>query len=702
MSKQKKELNRFEKNARRNVQITTKLISMIIGSVIIGVISVAVFELHIFNAGVRESTDNDLVNFARGFDMTLRDWRDTLESDVALLSNRPDLVKYIVESNAAGTRTILNWANGTLNVEVLAATDANGVVIAGEGIEEKTNLREISAVQSSLRGTAGYAYARVGDHGYSIIAASPVRSNGSITGTVVAAYSLVNGDLVEQIRDSYTAVCTIFEGMTRVSTSLGTDYVGTKIDNPEIIQAVLKDGSEFHGNNVINGDEYMSVYFPLESSNGDITGMAFIARGIKVVEEIRNHTIAIVAPLAALLVLILAFSSYKFVKWLMWRIANVTAFLMELESGDADLTKRCQLFVRDEIGDLIIGFDAFLDKLQQIMADVKKTKSELGESGEHLQAGTEDTANAIKEIISNIDSVHDSIRTQSESVNHATDAVKEISGHISNLDGLVENQVAGVTQASSSMEEMIGNIVSVTDSVDKMAESFSLLNTNIQTGFDKQKDVNSRILQIEAQSEMLKEANAAISSIASETNLLAMNAAIEAAHAGMAGRGFSVVADEIRKLSETSSAQSRSIGEQLKKIRSSIGEVVASSTEANKAFGSVAAHIKETDSLVMQIKCAMEEQREGSRQIGIALQKMNDGTIEVLSASKEMFQKNGSIMDEMSSLQDSTKTMQSSMNEMASGARKISDTGNALSGVSSDVTRAIVKIGEQIDRFRTE
>ena len=702
MSKQKKELNRFEKNARRNVQITTKLISMIIGSVIIGVISVAVFELHIFNAGVRESTDNDLVNFARGFDMTLRDWRDTLESDVALLSNRPDLVKYIVESNAGGTRTILNWANGTLNVEVLAATDANGVVIAGEGIEEKTNLREISAVQSSLRGTAGYAYARVGDHGYSIIAASPVRSNGSITGTVVAAYSLVNGDLVEQIRDSYTAVCTIFEGMTRVSTSLGTDYVGTKIDNPEIIQAVLKDGSEFHGNNVINGDEYMSVYFPLESSNGDITGMAFIARGIKVVEEIRNHTIAIVAPLAALLVLILAFSSYKFVKWLMWRIANVTAFLMELESGDADLTKRCQLFVRDEIGDLIIGFDAFLDKLQQIMADVKKTKSELGESGEHLQAGTEDTANAIKEIISNIDSVHDSIHTQSESVNHATDAVKEISGHISNLDGLVENQVAGVTQASSSMEEMIGNIVSVTDSVDKMAESFSLLNTNIQTGFDKQKDVNSRILQIEAQSEMLKEANAAISSIASETNLLAMNAAIEAAHAGMAGRGFSVVADEIRKLSETSSAQSRSIGEQLKKIRSSIGEVVASSTEANKAFGSVAAHIKETDSLVMQIKCAMEEQREGSRQIGIALQKMNDGTIEVLSASKEMFQKNGSIMDEMSSLQDSTKTMQSSMNEMASGARKISDTGNALSGVSSDVTRAIVKIGEQIDRFRTE
>ncbi|MDE7139688.1 MAG: methyl-accepting chemotaxis protein, partial [Treponemataceae bacterium] len=204
------------------------------------------------------------------------------------------------------------------------------------------------------------------------------------------------------------------------------------------------------------------------------------------------------------------------------------------------------------------------------------------------------------------------------------------------------------------------------------------------------------------QSELLSEANLAIASIAAQTNLLAMNAAIEAAHAGDAGKGFSVVADEIRKLSETSSTQSRSIGEQLTKIHDAIGEVVASSNEASEAFTTVSAHIKQTDELVRQIKYAMEEQNSGSRQIGDAIRNMNDSTVEVQKASKEMSQSNERIMSEMQSLQESTQTMQTGMNEMKNGARKINETGNALAGISGDVQKAINKIGSQIDRFKTE
>ena len=702
MARQKKELDRFDTKAKKDVRILTKLMFMIIGAVVISVVGVAVFELNSFDRGVRESTDAQLMNFATGLDMTLKDWRDTLEADVMLLSNRPDIPKNLESGNVANLRATINWANGTLNVEVLAITDSSGRIVAGEGVMEGSDISSVGAVQSALRGTAGYSYEDLGESGYSMIAVAPIRSGGNVIGAMVAAYSLVNGDITQQVKNSYMAESTIFEGTRRVSTTLGNSFIGTTLDNQNVISAVLNDGDLYHGNITINGKNYMAVYFPLISSNATITGMVFIARDVGMIDEIRNHTIRLVLPIAAVLIGIFAFFSYRFVQWLMWRIYNVTNFLKEMETGEADLTKRCKLFIRDEIGDLIIHFDAFLDKLQQIMSDIKGTKEVLGSSGANLSLGTKDTSGAITEILSNIDTIHHQIMSQNDTVSHTAGALSEISSNIMNLDSLVENQSSGVAQASAAVEEMIGNISSVTASVDKMADSFDALNTNVQTGFGKQQDVNDRIQQIESQSELLSEANLAISSIAEQTNLLAMNAAIEAAHAGEAGKGFSVVADEIRKLSETSSAQSRSIGDQLTKIRDSIGEVVASSNEASEAFSEVANHIKQTDALVVQIKSAMEEQNSGSRQIGDALRNMNDSTQEVQKASKEMSVRNERIMQEMHSLQDSTKRMESSMDDMAQGARKINETGSALSGISSDVQDAINKIGNQIDRFKTE
>ena len=119
---------------------------------------------------------------------------------------------------------------------------------------------------------------------------------------------------------------------------------------------------------------------------------------------------------------------------------------------------------------------------------------------------------------------------------------------------------------------------------------------------EKQAKVNAKISQMKTQSQMLQEANAAIASIASQTNLLAMNAAIEAAHAGEAGKGFAVVADEIRKLSETSSGQSKTIGVQLKNIKDSIGEIVAASQESSAAFSVYQHAFQKTDELVQSGK----------------------------------------------------------------------------------------------------
>ena len=167
-----------------------------------------------------------------------------------------------------------------------------------------------------------------------------------------------------------------------------------------------------------------------------------------------------------------------------------------------------------------------------------------------------------------------------------------------------------------------------------------------------------------------------------------------------AGKGFAVVADEIRKLSETSTTQSKTIGDQLSSIKNSINSVVTASKESSEAFTIVADKIRETDQLVRQIKSAMEEQQEGSRQITDSLHTMNDSTIEVRTASEEMSIGNKQILDEVRRLQDATTVMKGSMEEMSIGAKKINSTGAMLTEIAGKMKTSISQIGSQIDQFK--
>ncbi|MCK9170067.1 MAG: methyl-accepting chemotaxis protein [Treponema sp.] len=381
-------------------------------------------------------------------------------------------------------------------------------------------------------------------------------------------------------------------------------------------------------------------------------------------------------------------------------LRNVESSINRISLGEADLTQVLKVKSHDEVGSLVKGFNKFVARLRSLVKDIKDSKTQLSSVDLQLQGSTNETAGSITGIISNIESIGNQITNQNKSVDEAAGAVNEIARNIESLGKMIQNQSSGVVEASAAVEEMIANILSVNNSVKKMALAFSVLETDTKNGFARQSDVNDRITLIESQSQMLQNANTAIAKIAAQTNLLAMNAAIEAAHAGDSGKGFSVVSDEIRKLSETSSEQSRTIKDELGKIEESIAGAVEASTKSSGTFSMILKHISDTDELVKQIEQAMSEQQTGSKQISDVLKIMNDTTVEVQSASSGMEEGNKAVLEEMKHLQDAASVMKNSMEKMSAGADSINRTGEKLAKISALMNDSINRIGSEIDLFK--
>ena len=367
-----------------------------------------------------------------------------------------------------------------------------------------------------------------------------------------------------------------------------------------------------------------------------------------------------------------------------------------------DYSERYPDYITKEASLLSNGFNLVTERLEGNINSMKQSKVALNEAGGKLSGTIEDLMSSIVEIGASISNTGMNIQNQTDSVDHTAKSITKIYNMIHQLEELVQAQVKDVQGASTAVEQMVGNIGEVDKSVDKMATSFDVVETTAQNGAQTQSELQKQIVEIENQSKLLSEANKVIASIAGQTNLLAMNAAIEAAHAGDAGQGFAVVADEIRKLSETSSTQSKTIGAQLKSIQSTISMVVQATQRGVQDYTNLANEIHETDKLVQQIKAAMKEQQQGSTQILDALHNMNDSTLQVQSASQEMSNDSRVIIEEVSALQNETQVMGQSMGEMGQSADKMQESGLTLAGVSKTVEASIEEMSKQIDMFEAE
>lgn len=372
-----------------------------------------------------------------------------------------------------------------------------------------------------------------------------------------------------------------------------------------------------------------------------------------------------------------------------------------LNSADKDLRSRIFITSVDELGTIAGLTNRFCQGLETDINELKNVQMTLTETGRELRANAETSGAAVNRITGGIGVLRERTGAQSASVGEASVAVRQISRNIESLDGMIANQAASITEASSSVEEMVGTIASINTSVERMARQFDRLALDSKNGGEKQKTAAGKIGTIVERSNALQEANKVVAAIAAQTNLLAMNAAIEAAHAGDAGRGFSVVADEIRRLADTSSQESRKIRNEILEVQSSIQDVVAATQDSERAFTTISTGISETDELVRELRMAISEQNEGASQILEALRSMNDITAQVRSGSQEMNSGSVIISDEMQRLLDSAQAVTENMNEIAEGVEHVSASTQTVSLIVTTTKDAISEMDAVVTRFKT-
>lgn len=339
---------------------------------------------------------------------------------------------------------------------------------------------------------------------------------------------------------------------------------------------------------------------------------------------------------------------------------------------------------KDEVGDLARSVDAMAQVLASFVGTLKETGSQILESAHQLDTRASGTALAAARIAEASQEGQNLALDQAAGVTETTATVAQIAATIERFDRLIEDQAASVSQTTASLEEMASNIRSLAGRAENLGQAFGDLRTTSDVGKDKLYAVVGQIGDVAAQAARLAEANNAIKAIAAQTNLLSMNAAIEAAHAGDAGAGFAVVAAEIRTLAEQAARQSKDITREVKAMQNLTAQVTQDSEVAKQAFGAILAKVDDMGRFEAELTNALAEQDEGAKQILEATLQVSQVSAEVRQGSTEILDGSQAIHREMGVLLDLSRRLEASLNQMTAEGRNITA---ASAGVMGDATR---------------